>query len=286
MPILISTSSRLLQAVARVIVEQSYESFPRTKSRALLALSRPSPFSRDRCARTLGPSRGEFRTQQEETACARATWLRNGGKKRSEKEEKKLLDGTWRKYLIGGTVTVHLAVTSGIPLPVCGETLQGSFTFSHRFSKMAHLTSFALSTSSPSLSFRGSPMSKLLPSYNSYLTGPLSIFVRLVNAGQGHGTIDAVTNFAQVFLGSTTLLPMLLSLVPASHTTPFQEFYREIDPTFDYTASVTASTLKSSIRDSYTLLPRPAGSGTSLHLTDRKMFWLDVSRNRVILRFV
>lgn len=170
MPIPISTSFRLLQAVARVIVEQSYESFPRTKTRALLALSRPSPFSRDRCARSLGPSRGEFRTQQEETACARATWLRNGGKKRPEKEEKKLLDGTWRKYLIGGTVTVHLAVTSGIPLPVCGETLQGSFTFSHRFSKMAHLTSFALSTSSPSLSFRGSPMSKLLPSYNSYLT--------------------------------------------------------------------------------------------------------------------
>lgn len=102
--------------------------------------------------------------------------------------------------------------------------------------------------------------------------GPLSIFVRLVNAGQGHGTIDAVTNFARVFLGSTTLLPMLLSLVPASHTTPFQEFYREIDPTFDYTASVTASTLKSSIRDSYTQLPRPAGSGTSLHLADRKMF--------------
>lgn len=51
------------------------------------------------------------------------------------------MDGTRRKYLIGGTVTVHLAVTSGIPLPVCGETLQGSFTFSHRFSKMAHLTS-------------------------------------------------------------------------------------------------------------------------------------------------
>lgn len=38
-------------------------------------------------------------------------------------------------------MTVHLAVTSGIPLPVCGETLQGSFTFSHRFSKMAHLRS-------------------------------------------------------------------------------------------------------------------------------------------------
>lgn len=70
------------------------------------------------------------------------------GKKRRGKEKKRRKEkvrgkenGTWRKYLIGGTVTVHLAVTSGIPLPVCGETLQGSFTFSHRFSKMAHLTS-------------------------------------------------------------------------------------------------------------------------------------------------
>jgi len=35
-------------------------------------------------------------------------------------------------------VTVHLAVTSGIPLPVCGEVPRGSFTFLHRFSKMAH----------------------------------------------------------------------------------------------------------------------------------------------------
>lgn len=35
-------------------------------------------------------------------------------------------------------MTVHLAVTSGIPLPVCGETLRGSFTSLHRFSKMAH----------------------------------------------------------------------------------------------------------------------------------------------------
>lgn len=36
-------------------------------------------------------------------------------------------------------MTVHLAVTSGIPLPVCGETLRGSFTSLHRFAKMAHL---------------------------------------------------------------------------------------------------------------------------------------------------
>lgn len=43
-----------------------------------------------------------------------------------------------REYLIGGAVTVHLAVTSGIPLPVCGETLRGSFTSLHRSSKMAH----------------------------------------------------------------------------------------------------------------------------------------------------
>jgi len=43
------------------------------------------------------------------------------------------------EYLIGGAVTVHLAVTSGIPLPVCGETFRGSFTSLHRFSKMAHL---------------------------------------------------------------------------------------------------------------------------------------------------
>lgn len=35
-------------------------------------------------------------------------------------------------------MTVHLAVTSGIPLPVCGETLRGSFTSLHRNSKMAH----------------------------------------------------------------------------------------------------------------------------------------------------
>lgn len=42
-----------------------------------------------------------------------------------------------RKYLIGGAVTVHLAVTSDIPLPVC-ETLRGSFTSLHRSSKMAH----------------------------------------------------------------------------------------------------------------------------------------------------
>lgn len=102
------------------------------------------PFDRSRCARGLNSLRGEFRTQQEEeTACARATRARNGGKRKEKKKEKVRgkENGTWRKYLIGGTVTVHLAVTSGIPLPVCGETLQGSFTFSHRFSKMAHLTS-------------------------------------------------------------------------------------------------------------------------------------------------
>jgi len=56
-----------------------------------------------------------------------------------EKEKKKKGNRTRREYLIGGAVTVHLAVTSGIPLPVCGEVPRGSFTFLHRFSKMAHL---------------------------------------------------------------------------------------------------------------------------------------------------
>lgn len=115
------------------------------------------------------------------------------------------MDGTRRKYLIGGTVTVHLAVTSGIPLPVCGETLQRSFTFSHRFSKMAHLTS-SFPCSLPLLTSCPSPARTI----KSHLGGPLSIFVRAVNAGQGHVAIHAATNFGQVPLGSTTF-PMLRS---------------------------------------------------------------------------
>lgn len=149
-----------------------------------------------------------------------------GERRRKEKKkkcgEKKTLDGTWRKYLIGGTVTVHLAVTSGIPLPVCGETLQGSFTFSHRFSKMAHLASrpnilssvcLSLSLSSSLLEeeeeivTRRDSTPRLERARNDYSIpdGPLSIFVRLVNTGQGHGWIEAATNFVSVSTpGSTT----------------------------------------------------------------------------------
>ena len=49
--------------------------------------------------------------------------------------------------------------------------------------------------------------------------GPLSIFVRLVNAGQGHATIHAATNFARVSLGSTTLLSSVLVPRSSAHDT-------------------------------------------------------------------
>lgn len=175
------------------------------------------------------------------------------GKKRRGKEKKRRKEkvrgkenGTWRKYLIGGTVTVHLAVTSGIPLPVCGETLQGSFTFSHRFSKMAHLTSRPniLSSVCLSLSLSFSPrrrsrgVSRFLSDSSeendySIPDGPLSIFVRLVNTGQGHGWIEAATNFVSVStLGSTTHHHLLLLLLLPRAFPNF--YYRQIDPISDY----------------------------------------------------
>lgn len=144
------------------------------------------------------------------------------GKKRRKSAGKRKRWTERRKYLIGGTVTVHLAVTSGIPLPVCGETLQGSFTFSHRFSKMAHLASrpnilssvcLSLSLSSSLLEeeeevvTRRDSTPRLERARNDYSIpdGPLSIFVRLVNTGQGHGWIEAATNFVSVSTpGSTT----------------------------------------------------------------------------------
>lgn len=63
--------------------------------------------------------------------------------------------------------------------------------------------------------------------------GPLSIFVRLVNTGQGHGWIEAATNFVSVStLGSTTHHHLLLLLL-LSRTFP-NFYYRQIDPISDY----------------------------------------------------
>jgi len=76
---------------------------------------------------------GRQKAQEDGKACA------GRGRKKEKKKKEKEGNRTRRKYLIGGAVTVHLAVTSGIPLPVCGEVPRGSFTFLHRFSKMAHL---------------------------------------------------------------------------------------------------------------------------------------------------
>lgn len=138
-------------------------------------------------------------------------------------------------------MTVHLAVTSGIPLPVCGETLQGSFTFSHRFSKMAHLVQIS---SPPCVSLSRSLLASKKKSWrvaiplrfergertNDYSIpdGPLSIFVRLVNTGQGHGWIEAATNFVSVStLGSTTHHHHhhLLLFRPPSFARPRANFY-------------------------------------------------------------
>ena len=164
-------------------------------------------------------------------------------------EKKRWTERARRKYLIGGTVTVHLAVTSGIPLPVCGETLQGSFTFSHRFSKMAHLTPFGsvsfvvpfvfvfvvvvvvvVNNVAICLGAISSNVEESLSfSYNSYGT-----WMDHSRFSLGWSTPVKVTPLlispeCPWVRRPSSLLPVLLlslSSLARPRTTPFQEFYR------------------------------------------------------------